>query len=178
MCIASIPYFSEIIVMAFSCIECGHRSSEIKHGGGMSDKATKIVFTALGERDLHRDVFKSDSCELSIPEVGLEMSPGTQGSMYTTMEGLFDQTITHLKKANPFGSGDSKESKDFLAFIDKLTDYKDGKVFPFTIILDDPLSNCFIYNANAPEDCPQTKITVYERTHEQNEELGINQMNV
>jgi len=52
--------------------------------------------------------------------------------------------------------------------------YKDGKSFPFTIVLDDPLSNCFIYNPKAPEDDPQIEITVYERTDEQNEELGIN----
>jgi len=30
MCVASIPYFTEIIIMAFSCEVCGHRSAEIK----------------------------------------------------------------------------------------------------------------------------------------------------
>ena len=48
----------------------------------------------------------------------------------------------------------------------------------FTFVLDDPLSNCFIYNPNAPEDDPQIEVEVYERTWEQNEELGINDMNV
>ena len=45
----------------------------------------------------------------------------------------------------------------------KLTALKDGEE-KFTIILDDPLSNCFIYNPNAPEDDPQIKVEVYERT--------------
>ena len=45
-------------------------------------------------------------------------------------------------------------------------------------MLDDALSNCFIYNPNAPEPDPQVEITVYERTYEQNDELGINDMNV
>ena len=44
MCIATIPYFKEIIIMAYSCELCGYRSSEIKQGGGISDKATKITF--------------------------------------------------------------------------------------------------------------------------------------
>ena len=48
----------------------------------------------------------------------------------------------------------------------------------FTFILDDPLSNCFIYNALAPLDDPQIQIEVYERTWEQNEDLGINDMDV
>lgn len=52
---------------------------------------------------------------------------------------------------------------------------KDGER-PFTFILDDPLSNCFIYNPQAPEDDPQIKIEIYERTWEQNDDLGINDM--
>jgi len=32
MCIATIPFFKEIIIMAFSCDYCGHRNSEIKQG--------------------------------------------------------------------------------------------------------------------------------------------------
>jgi zinc finger protein len=30
MCIASIPYFKEIIIMAFVCDHCGYRNTEIK----------------------------------------------------------------------------------------------------------------------------------------------------
>ena len=37
MCVATIPYFKEIIIMAFSCDQCGHKSTEIKQGGGISD---------------------------------------------------------------------------------------------------------------------------------------------
>ena len=44
MCISSIPFFKEIIIMAFSCEFCGYRNTEIKHGGGMSENATKITF--------------------------------------------------------------------------------------------------------------------------------------
>jgi zinc finger protein len=44
--------------------------------------------------------------------------------------------------------------------------------------MDDAISNCFIYNPNAPEADPKIQIEVYERSDEQNEELGINDMNV
>lgn len=47
---------------------------------------------------------------------------------------------------------------------------------PFTFILDDPLSNCFIYNPTAPVDDPQIDVEVYDRTAEQNEDLGITDM--
>lgn len=107
MCVATIPYFSEIIIMAFSCDYCGHRSSEIKQGGGIPEKATKIHFTARCPEDLNRDLFKSDTVAVNLPECGIELEPGTQGSMYTTVEGLFTQMIAHLEKTNPFGKGDS-----------------------------------------------------------------------
>lgn len=107
MCIATIPYFKEIIIMAFSCEYCGHKSTEIKQGGGVSEKATKITFDVIGDRDLNRDVFKSDTTFFSIPELGLELQPGTLGSMYTTVEGLLDKIYEHLDNSNPFGAGDS-----------------------------------------------------------------------
>jgi len=64
-----------------------------------------------------------------------------------------------------------------MEFLDKLEGLKDFSQ-KFTLILDDPLSNCFIFNPNAPEADPQIETTVYERTEEQNEELGINDMKV
>lgn len=177
MCIASIPFFKEIIIMAFTCERCGFRTTDIKHGGGMSDKATRIVFKVENEKDLNRDVFKSDSCVLAIPEVDFVLAPGSLGGVYTTVEGLLDKIITNLEENNPFGVGDSKTNDKFLIFIQKLKDLKEFKQ-KFTIILDDAISNCFIYNPYAPEPDPQIEVTVYERTWEQNEELGIHDMNV
>lgn len=129
--------------MAFSCDKCGHKSTEIKQGGGLSDGGTKIKFDVKKPVDLNRDVFKSDTTYLEIPEVDLELQPGTLGSMYTTVEGLLDKIITHLEEVNPFGRGDSDTNIVFMEFIDKLKSLMNGDK-PFTLILDDPLSNCFI----------------------------------
>ncbi len=90
MCIATIPFFKEIIIMAFSCETCGLKSTEIKQGGGISDKATKITFDVQKPEDLNRDVFKSDTCTVKIPEVDFVMTAGTLGSMYSTIEGVLD----------------------------------------------------------------------------------------
>lgn len=177
MCIATIPFFKEIIIMAFSCESCGHKSTEIKQGGGISEHATKIVFNVTSEDDLNRDIFKSDTCLFEIPELGLELQPGTLGSVYTTVEGLLDKVIENLEETNPFGRGDSATNEKFIYFLGQLKELKEGKK-KFTFVLDDPLSNCFIYNPNAPHPDPKIHITTYERTFEQNEELGINQMNV
>jgi zinc finger protein len=127
MCIATIPYFKEIIIMAFSCDFCGHKSTEIKQGGGISAKATKITFDVKTATDLNRDVFKSDTTYFEIPEIGLELQPGTLGSVYTTVEGLLDKIIDHLSDVNPFGKGDSVTNSKFNLFLDKLTEMKEGR---------------------------------------------------
>lgn len=45
---------------------------------------------------------------------------------------------------------------------------------PFTVILDDPLSNSYIQNTWAPDVDPNLTEEDYERTFDQNEELGLN----
>lgn len=55
-----------------------------------------------------RDVFKSDSCYLTIPEIDLTLSPGTLDGIYTTVEGLIVKIHENLYKTNPFAHGDSQ----------------------------------------------------------------------
>ena len=62
-------------------------------------------------------------------------------------------------------------------FLKKLEDCKEGRI-EWTLILDDPADNCFIYNPFAPKDDPQLTIEPYTRTPEQDDELGITHMNV
>jgi len=164
--------------MAFFCEFCGFRNSEIKQGGGISEKATRLVFSVKDVKDLNRDIYKSDTCVVAIPELEFAMAPGTLGSKYTTIEGLIETVVTNLRDNNPFGQGDSATNIKYMEFLEKLEAYKnpDNNWKPFTLVLDDPLSNCFILNPNAPEKDPNMEVTVYERTFEQNEELGINDM--
>lgn len=103
MCCATIPYFKEIIIMAYSCDVCGHKSTEIKQGGGISEKATKITFSVHNVTDMNRDIFKSDTCFVSIPELDIELQPGTLGSVYTTVEGLMVKMQEQMEEINPFG---------------------------------------------------------------------------
>jgi len=93
------------------------------------------------------------------------MDAGTLGSIYTTTEGLVAKLIDKLKEKNPFGLGDSADDNKFLEFIKKLEDCKEARI-SWTLILDDPADNCFIYNPYAPEDDPQIIIESYDRTDE------------
>ena len=123
MCVATIPFFKEIIIMAYTCDTCGHRSSEIKQGGGISDKASKITFKIEKPEDINRDVFKSDTAAVMIPEVDLELAAGTLGSVYTTVEGVLTKIADVLEESNPFGKGDSSMGNKFSEFVANLRKY-------------------------------------------------------
>ena len=141
----------------------------------MAEKGKKITIRVEEPDDLNRDIFKSNTCSLTLKELDFSMEPGTLGSSYTTIEGMVTKIADGLEENNPFGKGDSANDAKFTEFIAKLRELTEVKE-PFTLILDDPADNCFIYNPFAPNDDPQITIEIYERSEEQNDELGISHM--
>jgi len=91
MCTVSVPYFKELIIMAFSCDKCGAKSREVKVGGETSAQAKRITLQVQTEDDLKRDLFKSETAIIKVPEIELELTLGDVGGIYTTVEGLVEQ---------------------------------------------------------------------------------------
>ena len=177
-CVCSIPYFKEIIISCFKCDVCGYKTTEVNGGGGISEKGTKFTLSVESEDDLNRDIFKSETSKITIPEIGFETDSGSMGSLFTTVEGIIDKICDQLYNT-PFSSGDSAFNTEITDFINKMRDLQKLKQ-KFTLVLDDPLSNSFIFpiGDNSTENDTKLKKEEYERTFEQNEELGINDMKV
>ena len=171
--------------MATNCYACGYRDNEIKSGGAISDKGKKITLRVEDEEDLSRDLLKSDTAGLEIPEIDLILQPGTLGGRFTTLEGLLNEIYNELS-TKVFRTGDSTTSgigqedrdagSDERKFEDFLKGLKDcmSATTPFTLVLDDPVSNSYLQNLYAPDPDPNITIEEYERTFDQNEELGLN----
>ncbi|SCV70263.1 BQ2448_1657 [Microbotryum intermedium] len=173
----NIPHFKDIILMSSNCHDCGYRDNEVKSGGVMANKGRKITLKVDDADDLSRDILKSDTAGLEIPEIELELNPGTLGGRFTTLEGLLRQVYEELDE-KVFARGDAAvvgETDQMKTFLGKLKLVMEARM-QFTVILDDPLSNSYIQNVYAPDDDPNMKVEIYERTHEQNEELGLNDM--
>lgn len=174
MCVTDVPHFREIIIMAFSCEQCGHRDVEVKAGGAIPEKGTVHTLKLTpGEDmavDLRRDCIKSDSASVEIPELEFEMEHGSLGGMYTTVEGLLGSIEERLRASNRFvlEAGDSAKGAvvpgsaaategtaaaspaaddpaGFLAWFDKFLQCKEGAI-PFTLIMRDPLSSSYIWS--------------------------------
>ena len=191
--LTDIPHFKEVIIMAFNCSACGFRNNEVKAGGAVPDMGTEVTLKVTSGDDLRRDVLKSDSCMVLIPELELELGCGTLGGVYTTVEGLVDKIHKSLGNSNPFAIGDStslnhsenieviQTKSRFKTFLDKLEAFGNGSSFPFTLILRDPLGNSFVSaplgSFLPPESDFNITMVDFERSYEENEDFGLNDIN-
>lgn len=191
MKMVNIPYFKQVIVMSTVCDDCGYRSNEVKTGGAVPDKGSRITLDVKTREDLTRDVLKSESAALSCPELQLRVEPGTMGGRFTTVEGILENIKKDLR-AQVFGldDGDAPVADDQVGdsmttdskrtwdqFFASVAEAIEGKK-PFTLVLEDPLAASYVQSFTAPEPDPQIKVEEYERTEEEKDDLGLNDMKV
>jgi zinc finger protein len=176
----NIPHFRDILLIAFTCEHCGFKSTEVKPSGHCAEKGQRITLHVQSREDFSRDLIKSDTARLVIPQVHLELEPGTLGSKFTTVEGIVRDAREALGDLRRFVQSEDfkpdevrqqqERFQDFLRQLDMLLDAPNPQ---FDLILDDPLGNSYIQNPCAPNVDPQLEIEEYERTPEMNEALGI-----
>ncbi|GLA05292.1 nucleolar zinc-finger protein [Aspergillus niger] len=180
----SIPHFKEVFIWATVCPHCGYKSNEVKTGGAIPEKGTRITLSVQNEVDLNRDVLKSNSCSMYSEELELEVQSGTLGSRFTTIEGILTEirdqltsTIFDVEDTARQG-GDSmpgEEKSKWDSFFARLEKAISGEL-KFTITLVDPLSNSYVQDLCAPAADPQLTVEEYTRTEEEEEEFGLKDM--
>ena len=185
MKMVDIPHFKQVVLMSTVCHDCGYRSNDVKTGGEIPEKGEKITLKVDDEIDLARDILKSETCALECPELNLQVNPGTLGGRFTTVEGLLTQVRTDLHaqifQANGQEGGDSLQVSEKSQW-DKFFEGLDAAIAgekPFSIVLTDPFASSFVQPLVDPP-APDPKITRenYERTEEEEEELGLKDMKV
>lgn len=130
--------------------------------------------------DLSRDILKSESCSMVVPELHLDIQEGTLGGRFTTLEGLLRQVYEELESRIFTQTSDSMDEATktrWVEFFARLKDAIAGKV-KFTVVMEDPLAGSYIQNVYAPDADPNMTIEDYERTKEQNEDLGLSDIKV
>lgn len=180
MCVTELPHFKDCVLMVTECIHCGYKDSEVKPAGTISDKALKIILQVNSIDDLGRDILKSDTASIEIPELELELQPGTLGAKYTTIEGILLDIRDQLSRVNAFSMGDSSTTEQSNTMNEFITRFNQLLTVekPFTFIMDDAMGNIYIYNPHVPKSDPQLQYIEYERSAQQNDELGLNDLNV
>ncbi|GJN23236.1 hypothetical protein PR202_gb10868 [Eleusine coracana subsp. coracana] len=170
-----IPHFREVILMAFECPHCGERNNEIQFAGQLQPKGCcySLEVPAGQSEILNRQVVKSESATIKIPELDFEIPPEAQRGTLSTVEGIIMRAVDELqalqderKKVDP------QKAEAIDQFLLKLRSLGSGEA-AFTFILDDPAGNSFIENPNAPSSDPLLSVKFYERTREQQAALGF-----
>lgn len=184
MQMVNVPYFKQVIISAVVCDHCGYRTNEVKTGGEIPRLGKKIWLEVDKSEDLSRDILKSETCCLKLPECDIEVQPGTMGGRFTTVEGLLTQVRNDLRSSifdiddDDDAGGDSMPNAQKLAwqnFFSQLDKAIHGEM-RYTILLEDPLANSYVQSLTAPEPDPQIRTEDYERTAEEEDDLGINDM--
>lgn len=185
MKMVNIPHFKQVVIMSTVCEHCGYRSNEVKTGGEVPERGRRITLKVRTKEDLARDILKSESAALECPELQLRVEPGTMGGRFTTVEGILTQIRRDLR-AQAFGledgdagapaeGGDSMttESKQtWETFFASLKEAIEGER-EFTLVLEDPLASSYLQSLTAPEPDPQIEVEDYERTEQEEEDLGL-----
>ncbi|XP_050556691.1 zinc finger protein ZPR1 [Spodoptera frugiperda] len=178
MKVTNIPHFKEVVIMSTTCDYCGHRTNEVKSGGGIEEKGVRFEVRVANKEDFSRDILKSETCSMEIPELDLSVGGRALGGRFTTAEGLLAATRAQLADT-PGALGDAPGVSIALRpVLDALREAAAGRR-PLTIVLDDPAGNSYVQSLHHDPNLPDEglKITRYERSFEQNEELGLNDIN-
>jgi len=190
MKMVDIPHFKQVVLMSTVCEACGYRSNDVKTGGEVPARGKRITLRVKDEVDLARDILKSESCALECPELDLSVNPGTLGGRFTTVEGLLTQVRGDLHgqifqggaEGGSGCGGDSLASEDKAKW-DRFFEGLDAAIKgdrEFSIVLVDPLASSYVQSLADDPSQPDDRMTIeeYDRTHEEEEELGLNDMKV
>ncbi|KAL7253728.1 hypothetical protein ACSBR1_008138 [Camellia fascicularis] len=124
------------------------RNNEVQFAGELQPRGChyQLNFPPGDQKMLNRQVVKSDTATIKIPELDFEIPPEAQRGSLSTVEGILLRAADEIealqeerKKVDP----QSAEAIDW--FLPKLRACAKGES-SFTIILDDPAGNSFIEN--------------------------------
>jgi zinc finger protein ZPR1 len=105
-----IPFFKDVLIMSYTCAKCGYRSNEVKAGGAIPIEGQRITLREVTKEDFTRDVLKAETAAVIIPELRLEVTEGSLGGKFTTVEGLLSDIYKSFAD-NPFVTGDSADTE-------------------------------------------------------------------
>lgn len=168
-----IPFYKETIIASFACDHCGFENNEIQPAGEIEASGCRITLHVKTVQDLNRRVVKSDRTGVKFVELDFEIPPQSQKGEVTTIESIIDRSILGLEQDQPVRRiQHPDDAVQIDAFVEKLRSLKSVET-PFTLVFEDISGNCRVENLNAPNPDPGCSMTHFNRTREQNHELGM-----
>merc|ERR1712212_1255770 len=165
--LTKIPFFRDVIIMSFTCPDCGYRDDQIQ------EKGIRLTLKVDGAKMMNRQIVKQGSASVLIKELEFEAPAFTSKGSLTTVEGILENAAAGLEEQQPVRRIMQPEIAEKIdEVIGQLTKYRSGEI-PFTVVLEDITGNSFIENPFAPHVDSAITIERFTRTKEQDEQLGM-----
>lgn len=134
---SEIPYFGEYTQITLCCDNCGWKHTDFIPSEGVLPGFWSLEIDESDKLDAR--VVRSSSCTVRIPEVEIEVFPGSSSSGFiTNIEGLINRFIDAIGTIVRGANGDPDDGEEeALALLEKLDNVKSG-LESVTIELLDP----------------------------------------
>ncbi len=157
-----IPYFGEVMHIASLC-DCGFRFADTMILSQRDSMRFELKVDGLD--DLNSRVIRSTSGTIRIPELGIDVEPGSISDSYVTnVEGVLDRILQVVISATRWAEqeGDEEKRSKGEEIQQILVDAIDGKS-SLTVLIEDPFGNSAIISDKvksvvlSPEEAEQLK---------------------
>lgn len=135
-----IPGLGKAVLMSMSCKNCGMRAY---HEVPLEERGIKrIEYRVMDERGLRARVIRSPTGKIRIPELGLELSPGSRPvGFVTNVEGVLQRFLEVAEQLASVAEEGSKSNAE--EAVRKIRSAMEGEA-EFTVIIEDELGNSAI----------------------------------
>ncbi len=142
----NIPFFGEVMYITALC-KCSFRFADTIILTQRKPVRYELMIDNVD--DLNARVVRSTSGTIRIPELGIDVEPGTASESYVTnIEGVLDRIQNVVVMASKWVKDDEKKHALSLEILKKLDGAKLGKQ-KLNIIIEDPLGNSAIISNKA-----------------------------
>jgi zinc finger protein len=144
----NIPYFGDIMYISANC-KCSFRFADTMIL--TSKEPIRYELTVESPEDLDARVIRSTSGTIRIPEMGINIEPGTVSDSYiTNIEGVLQRVRGVLEMAGRMVQDEDEKfsrSQELLRMLDEVIEGKRT----ITVIIEDPMGNSAIISKKARE---------------------------
>ncbi|CAK9166686.1 unnamed protein product [Ilex paraguariensis] len=143
-----IPHFRKVLLSAFECPHCGERNNEVQFAGEIQPHGCYycLDIPSGDQKMFNRQVVKSETATIKIPELDFEIPPEAQRGSLSTVEGILVRAVDELQALQVERKEvDPQTAEAIDMFLVKLKACASGDS-SFTFSLDDPAGNSFIEN--------------------------------
>ncbi|WP_440952372.1 ZPR1 zinc finger domain-containing protein [Methanococcoides sp. FTZ1] len=142
-----IPYFGEVMYISTSCCNCGFRFTDTMILTQKDPIRYEIMVEGL--EDLNARVIRSTSGTIRIPDLGIDVEPGSVSDSYVTnIEGILQRVLSVVETATEWVKEEPEAYERGLELQKLLAKAMQGEL-PLKVIMEDPLGNSAIISEKA-----------------------------